>query len=213
MTLKLIQTSLPGVVIIEPKVFGDDRGFFLETFHLHKYDELGLQKPFVQDNHSRSACHVIRGLHYQLKHPQAKLVYVVRGEIFDVAVDIRRGSDTFGRWTAAVLSDKNHQQMFIPQGFAHGFCVLSDSADVTYKCTEIYTPGDDFGIYFADPDINIDWPSSTPVLSLSPFDFSPGRANTSLTADRFEPSDKEAPDASSSALRPASVCWLSGSSA
>ncbi|MBN2375644.1 MAG: dTDP-4-dehydrorhamnose 3,5-epimerase [Sedimentisphaerales bacterium] len=165
MTFKITQTSLPGVVIIEPQIFGDDRGFFLETFHLQKYDELGLQKTFVQDNHSRSTCHVIRGLHYQLKHPQAKLVYVVRGEIFDVAVDIRRNSETFGRWTAAVLSDKNHQQMFIPQGFAHGFCVLSDSADVTYKCTDFYTPGDDFGIHFADPDINIDWPSSTPILS------------------------------------------------
>ncbi len=165
MTFKITQTKLPGVILIDTKTFCDNRGFFLETFHLQKYDEIGLQKPFVQDNHSRSAGGVIRGLHYQLKHPQAKLVYVVQGEIFDVAVDIRRGSDTFGRWTAAVLSDKNHQQMYIPEGFAHGFCVLSDSADVTYKCTDIYTPGDDFGIHFADPQININWPTPNPILS------------------------------------------------
>ena len=164
-SLTVTKTPLPGVLLVGPDVFGDDRGFFLETFHQGKYAEIGLDYTFCQDNHSRSCRRTLRGLHYQLNHPQDKLIYVVRGEIFDVAVDIRRGSSTFGQWTGATLSDQNHDQLFIPQGFAHGFCVLSDFADVTYKCTELYTPGDDHSICFSDPDLAIDWPIDDPILS------------------------------------------------
>jgi len=148
---------LDGVLIIEPDVFEDSRGFFLETWQMERYKSGGVDVDFVQDNHSRSKKGVIRGLHYQLKHPQAKLVYAVRGTIFDVAVDIRRGSPTFGQWTGVILSDENRRQLFIPAGFAHGFSVLSDLADVTYKCSDLYTPGDEYGIIYNDPDIGIDW--------------------------------------------------------
>lgn len=148
---------LDGVLLIEPDVFADSRGFFLETWQKGRYKSGGVDMDFVQDNHSRSKRGVIRGLHYQLKNPQAKLVYAVRGTIFDVAVDIRRGSPTFGKWTGAILSDENRHQLFIPAGFAHGFSVLSEEADVTYKCSDIYTPGDEYGIIYNDPDINIDW--------------------------------------------------------
>ena len=165
MTAKITETELPGVLIIEPTVFSDDRGFFLETFHQAKYAELGLEKPFVQDNHSRSSRGVLRGLHYQLNHPQGKLVYAVRGHIFDVAVDIRRGSPTFAKWVGVHLSDENHKQIFVPEGFAHGFCVLSETVDVTYKCTDLYTPGDDHGILWSDEQIAIDWPVKEPQLS------------------------------------------------
>ncbi|MBF0228912.1 MAG: dTDP-4-dehydrorhamnose 3,5-epimerase [Desulfamplus sp.] len=148
---------LDGVLIIQPNVFEDSRGFFLETWHKKRYEKEGINVSFVQDNHSRSKKGVVRGLHYQLKNPQAKLVYVVRGTIFDVAVDIRKGSPTFGQWTGVILSDQNRCQLFIPAGFAHGFSVLSDVADVIYKCSDIYTPGDEYGIIYNDPDINIDW--------------------------------------------------------
>ncbi len=165
MTLKCIEDSLPGVVLIEPEVFEDDRGFFMETYHMNKYGEVGIDQPFVQDNHSHSRRFTLRGLHYQFKHPQAKLVYVISGEIFDVAVDIRRGSPTFGRWTATVLSASNRRQLFVPTGFAHGFCVLSETADVIYKCTDLYAPGDEYGILWSDPSIAVAWPIKTPVLS------------------------------------------------
>jgi len=165
MSLNISKTPLPGVLIIEPAVFGDDRGFFLETFNQKKYADIGLDKPFVQDNHSHSAYGVLRGLHYQLCHPQAKLVFVVTGEIFDVAVDIRRGSPTFGRWTGVCLSQQNHKQIFVPEGFAHGFVVLSETADVIYKCTDFYTPGDGYGIIWSEASIGIDWPIETPILS------------------------------------------------
>ncbi|MBF0235229.1 MAG: dTDP-4-dehydrorhamnose 3,5-epimerase [Desulfamplus sp.] len=148
---------LDGVLLVEPDVFADSRGFFLETWHQDRYQSYGIDVNFVQDNHSRSKKGVIRGLHYQLQNPQAKLVYAVRGTIFDVAVDIRRGSPTFGKWAGAILSDENRCQLFIPAGFAHGFSVLSDIADVTYKCSDIYTPGDEYGIIYSDPDLNIDW--------------------------------------------------------
>lgn len=148
---------LDGVLIIEPDIFEDSRGFFLETWQKERYQSGGVDANFVQDNHSRSKKGVVRGLHYQLRHPQAKLVYAVRGTIFDVAVDIRRGSPTFGQWTGVILSDENRRQLFIPAGFAHGFSVLSDVADVTYKCSDLYTPGDEYGIIYNDPDINIDW--------------------------------------------------------
>jgi len=165
MTLKCTEKSLPGVFLIEPMVFEDDRGFFLETYHEKKYPEAGIDKPFVQDNHSHSCRGTLRGLHYQLKHPQGKLVYVIRGEIFDVAVDIRRGSPTFGQWTGTILSEKNKHQLFIPEGFAHGLCVISETADVVYKCTDLYTTGDEYGILWSDPVIGIDWPVENPVLS------------------------------------------------
>ncbi len=163
--MKITEKSIPGVLLIEPDVFKDDRGFFLETFHKDKYADLGFHKVFVQDNHSHSERGTLRGLHYQLKHPQAKLVYVVRGEIFDIAVDIRQGSPTFGRWTRSILSEENKHQLFIPEGFAHGFCVLSQTADVMYKCTDLYAPKDEYGIIWSDPTIGIDWPIDDPILS------------------------------------------------
>ena len=165
MTLKCTEKSIPGVLLIEPMVFEDDRGFFLETYHEKKYPEAGIDKPFVQDNHSHSCRGTIRGLHYQLKNPQGKLVYVIRGEVFDVAVDIRRGSSTFGQWTGTILSEKNKHQLFIPEGFAHGLCVISETADVLYKCTDLYAPGDEYGILWSDPVIGVDWPVENPVLS------------------------------------------------
>ena len=164
-TLKCTEKSLPGVLLIEPEVFKDDRGFFLEIYHLEKYLATGMDKPFVQDNHSHSCRGTLRGLHYQLKNPQGKLVYVIRGEIFDVAVDIRRGSSTFGQWTGTILSEKNKRQLFIPEGFAHGLCVISETADVVYKCTDLYAPGDEYGILWSDPVIGIDWPVENPILS------------------------------------------------
>jgi len=165
MSIKVIQTDIPGVIILEPVVYRDSRGFFLETYHIEKYREAGINGTFVQDNHSCSRQGTLRGLHYQLKNPQGKLVYVGRGEIFDVAVDIRRGSPTFGRWEGARLSAENRRQLYIPEGFAHGFCVLSEEADVFYKCTDLYTPGDDYGILWSDPSLAINWPVSAPLLS------------------------------------------------
>ena len=165
MSQKFNKTSFPGVILIKPDVFSDPRGFFIEVYHKRKYSEEGIDKSFVQDNYSNSKQHVLRGLHYQLKNPQGKIVYVIRGEIFDVAVDIRRGSPTFGKWTSFYLSSENCHQVFVPEGFAHGFCVLSESADVIYKCTNFYTPGDDLGILWSDQDIEIDWPVKAPFLS------------------------------------------------
>lgn len=165
MSVRCAKTDLPGVMILQPDIFPDSRGFFLETWQKKQYFEFGIHQEFVQDNHSRSRKGVIRGLHYQLKNPQAKLVYAVRGAIFDVAVDIRRGSPTFGRWTGCLLSEDNRRQLFIPQGFAHGFSVLSDVADVIYKCSDYYTPGDEYGVIFKDPDIGIDWRIKSPIVS------------------------------------------------
>jgi len=165
MSVRFTELSLPGIILIEPHVFKDARGFFLETFHKEKYAQGGADRTFVQDNHSHSQQGTLRGLHYQLGHAQGKLVYAVTGEIFDVAVDIRRGSPTFGQWVGAHLSAENKYQIYVPEGFAHGFCVLSDSADVIYKCTDFYSPEDEFGIFWADPTIGIDWPIENPVLS------------------------------------------------
>lgn len=165
MTLTCFEESIPGVRRIEPVRFEDDRGFFMELYHQGKYSDTGIDPVFVQDNYSRSRRLTLRGLHYQLEHPQDKLVYVITGEIFDVAVDIRQGSPTFGRWTGTLLSDQNTRQLFIPAGFAHGFCVMSDTADVIYKCTDFYTPGDEYGILWSDPDIHIKWPIRSPILS------------------------------------------------
>lgn len=153
------------MLLIEPPVFSDQRGFFLETFHRSKYAEAGLDAVFVQDNHSRSRKNTLRGLHYQVAHPQGKLVWAATGEIFDVAVDIRKSSATFGKWVGIHLSDQNHLQLYIPPGFAHGFCVLSETADLIYKCTDLYSADDDFGILWNDPAIGIRWPVSAPFLS------------------------------------------------
>ena len=166
MSIKIIPTELREVVIIEPKVFQDPRGFFLETYHAGKYGENGLPGEFVQDNHSHSSRGILRGLHYQLKQPQGKMLYVVSGEIFDVAVDIRTGSPTFGRWVGVTLSAQNKRQLYIPEGFAHGFYVCSERADVIYKCTDFYAPGDEYGVAWWDPEINISWPlEGEPLVS------------------------------------------------
>lgn len=163
--MEVEQTNLPGVLLIKPKVFGDSRGFFLETYSAARYQEAGIKEVFVQDNHSRSGKGVLRGLHYQLQHPQGKLVSVNRGEVFDVAVDIRVGSPTFGQWYGVNLSEANHYQLYIPPGFAHGFAVISDIVDFTYKCTDYYHPDDEQGILWNDATINIPWPLDNPVLS------------------------------------------------
>ena len=163
--MKVIQTRLPGVVIIEPKVFGDSRGFFYESYNAEAYREIGIDRVFVQSNVSRSSHGVLRGLHYQWPRPQGKLVSVLEGEVYDVAVDIRRGSPTFGQWAAAVLSADNHRHFWIPEGFAHGFCVLSESAIFSYQCTEVYLPAHDAGVLWNDAELAIDWPLSAPLLS------------------------------------------------
>ena len=164
--MKVSHSKLKGCVIIEPRVFGDDRGFFLETFQAVRYEqEAGIDLPFVQDNHSRSARGVLRGLHFQKTKPQGKLVRVVRGEVYDVAVDIRKGSPTFGEWEGVTLSGDNKKQFWVPPGFAHGFVVLSDTADFEYKCTDYYDPSDEGSILWSDADLNIPWPIANPVLS------------------------------------------------
>lgn len=164
--MKAIPTSLPGVLILEPKVFGDDRGFFLESYNTKVFESLtGCQQPFVQDNHSRSSKNVLRGLHYQLPpKAQGKLVRAVAGEILDVAVDIRRSSPTFGKWEAIRLSAENKRQLWVPPGFAHGFLVLSETAEVIYKVTEYYAPDCDRGIRWDDPELNINWGLNGPPL-------------------------------------------------
>ena len=163
--MKVLETALPGVLILEPAVFEDQRGYFLETYHRQRYGEAGLDCSFVQDNLSHSVHGSLRGLHYQYPHGQAKLVQVITGEVFDVAVDIRRGSPTFGQWIGEKLSDKNRRQMFIPEGFAHGFDVLSDMAIFMYKCSDFYAPGSERGILWSDPDLGIEWPAGRPLLS------------------------------------------------
>ncbi|MDH5444166.1 MAG: dTDP-4-dehydrorhamnose 3,5-epimerase [Gammaproteobacteria bacterium] len=163
--MNIIETNLPGVLLIEPKVFGDQRGFFLETFQAERYKEIGIELDFVQDNLSRSSKGVLRGLHYQLNYPQGKLVSVIRGKVFDVAVDIRQGSPHFGKWFGAELSDENHHQLYVPPGFAHGFCVMSDTVDFQYKCTDYYHPEDEVGIIWNDPSIAVDWSIADPTLS------------------------------------------------
>ncbi len=165
MGFNVTQTELDGVLFIEPAVYKDERGFFLETWQRFRYAEAGMDINFVQDNHSRSGKGVVRGLHYQLKNAQAKLVYAVRGCIFDVAVDIRQGSPTFGRWTGRILSDENRCQLFVPKGFAHGFSVLSDYADVMYKCSDFYSPGDEYGILYNDSTLCIDWQLDSAIVS------------------------------------------------
>jgi len=164
--MKVSHSKLQGCLIIEPRVFGDERGFFLETFQADRYRrEAGIDLPFVQDNHSRSARGVLRGLHFQKTKPQGKLVRVVRGEVYDVALDIRKGSPTFGEWEGVILSEDNKKQFWVPPGFAHGFVVLSDTADFEYKCTDYYDPSDEGCILWSDPELDIAWPIANPVLS------------------------------------------------
>lgn len=152
------KTSIDGVYIIEPKVFGDNRGYFMETYNREDFSGAGINMNFVQDNESRSSKGVLRGLHFQRKHSQGKLVRVTKGEVFDVAVDLRTGSSTYGKWEGVVLSEENKKQFYIPEGFAHGFLVLSDEAVFNYKCTDFYAPEYDGGVMWDDPDINIKWP-------------------------------------------------------
>ncbi|MDA7696458.1 dTDP-4-dehydrorhamnose 3,5-epimerase [Porticoccaceae bacterium] len=164
--MNVVKTKLIDCVIIEPQIFGDERGFFLETFQAERYAELaGITLPFVQDNHSRSSKGVLRGLHFQKTKPQGKLVRVVKGEVFDVAVDIRQGSPTYGQWEAVILSEENKTQFWVPPGFAHGFIVLSNTADFEYKCTDYYDPSDEGSVLWNDPDLDIPWPIVTPILS------------------------------------------------
>ncbi len=163
--MKVISTKIPDVLILEPKVFGDERGFFMESFNARKFAEAtGLDVQFVQDNHSRSAKGVLRGLHYQLKQPQGKLVRVVSGAVFDVAVDIRKSSATFGAWVGVELSAENHRQLWVPAGFAHGFLVLSETADFLYKTTNYYAPEYERCIQWDDATLAIDWPLQSPAL-------------------------------------------------
>lgn len=160
--MKIIQTALPGVLILEPRVFGDERGFFMETFHAKRYAEAGVAGSFVQDNFSRSVKGTLRGLHFQQPNAQGKLVQVLAGAVFDVAVDVRRGSPTFGKWVGTELSAQNKLQLWVPPGFAHGFYVLSDFADFHYKCTALYAPETERAVVWNDPDIGIAWPLSEP---------------------------------------------------
>ena len=168
--MKIIDTKLVGVKIIEPRIFGDSRGFFFESYRWDRYQEAGIALPFVQDNLSRSKYGVLRGLHYQLKHPQGKLVSVIRGEVFDVVVDVRYNSPTFGQWFDTILSDANHRQLYIPPGYAHGFCVLSEEVDFHYKCTDYYHPEDEQGVIWNDTAIGIKWPELKIDSIMSPKD-------------------------------------------
>jgi dTDP-4-dehydrorhamnose 3,5-epimerase len=163
--VRVKNTEIPGVLIIEPDVHRDGRGFFLETYHADRYREHGIFGPFVQDNHSQSVAGTLRGLHLQLNRPQDKLIRVIEGEVYDVAVDVRRGSPTFGRWVAVTLSAENFTQCFVPKGFAHGFYVISPVAQVEYKCTDFYDQASEIGIKWNDPALGIPWPSADPVLS------------------------------------------------
>lgn len=164
--MDVVSLAIPDVKLVTPRRFDDDRGFFCQTYHQKQYQDAGIPSVFVQDNWSHSSKGVLRGLHYQLKNPQAKLVTVLRGEVFDVVVDIRKGSPTFGKWVAERLSAENGLQLYVPEGFAHGFLVLSDEVDFLYKCSGFYTPGDEYGIRWDDPEIGVLWPADeTPLLA------------------------------------------------
>ena len=163
--MEIVETSLAGVLLIKPRVFQDPRGFFMETYRADRLAAAGVHATFVQDNHSRSSRGVLRGLHYQLRHAQAKLCRVVQGEVLDIAVDIRVGSPNFGKWVGAVLSAENHYALYLPKGFAHGFVVRSEIADFLYKCSDYYDSADDRGVLWNDPALGIDWDTPSPVLS------------------------------------------------
>ena len=168
--MNVIQTAIPGVLVIEPVVRADARGFFVEVWHEQRYRSAGIELPFVQDNHSRSCRGTLRGLHYQIQHPQGKLVRVAAGEVFDVAVDLRRSSPTFGHWVSAILTSEDQRQLWIPPGFAHGFYVMSESADLLYKCTDLYAPEYDRTLKWDDPEVGVEWPLSGTAPLLSPKD-------------------------------------------
>jgi dTDP-4-dehydrorhamnose 3,5-epimerase len=159
------ETKLPGVLILEPKVFPDDRGYFLETWNSTRYEQAGIPGPFVQDNISFSTKWILRGLHFQYPQSQGKLIQVLSGEVMDIVVDIRVGSPTYSQWIGEVLSESNHRQMYVPPGFAHGYCVTSEAAHFSYKCTDFYNPATEHGIIWNDPDIGIEWPIAEPILS------------------------------------------------
>jgi dTDP-4-dehydrorhamnose 3,5-epimerase len=163
--MKVKETKLVGVLVLEPDVFSDERGFFLETWNSARYENAGIQGPFVQDNISFSKRGVLRGLHFQYPQSQGKLIQILSGEVVDIAVDVRVGSPTFGHWVSEVLSDANHRQIYIPPGFAHGYCVKSETAIFSYKCTDYYNPETENGIIWNDPELNIDWPIKEPILS------------------------------------------------
>jgi len=163
--MNITETKLAGVLIIEPKVFGDSRGFFKETFQAERYREAGIEYTFVQDNYSRSQKGVLRGLHFQITKPQGKLVSCPKGAVFDVAVDIDPESTTYGQYVGVELTEENHKQLWVPPGYAHGFCVLSETADFQYKCTDYYDPSDEGGVIWNDPDVAIEWPIADPSLS------------------------------------------------
>ena len=162
-----VETGIEGMFLVEPTVFGDERGYFMETYNEREFDEAGHVLRFVQDNQSKSRKGVLRGLHMQVNHPQGKLVRVISGEVFDVGVDMRKGSATFGKWFGAVLSADNKKQLYVPEGFAHGFVVLSESAEFVYKCTALYDPTDELGVRYDDPDIGVEWPALDCELLLS----------------------------------------------
>ena len=163
--MEFIKLSIPDIILIKPTVFEDDRGFFMESYHIDKFNSGGIKCNFVQDNHVRSVYNILRGLHFQVKYPQAKLLRCLKGKVFDVAVDIRQDSLTFGNWVGKELSQDNKYQLFIPKGFAHGYYVMSETAEITYKCSDIYHPEDEEGIIWNDPDIGIQWPGNNPILS------------------------------------------------
>ena len=185
--MRSVDTDIEGLIIVEPDVYPDKRGFFTETFQAQRYAEAGINCAFVQDNLSYSTKGTLRGLHFQVNRPQAKLVHVISGEIFDVAVDLRPGSATFGKWAGVDLSGTNHRQLFIPEGFAHGFYVLSDTAYFAYKCSDFYAPDDEGGVLWSDPDIGIRWPAGDPIVSAR--DQGLPRLNT-LEPDRLPDSDR-----------------------
>lgn len=163
--MQFLPTKIPDVILVEVPRFGDQRGFFMEIYHAKKFWDGGISAKFVQDNHASSQKNILRGLHYQLKFPQGKLVRCIQGEILDVAVDIRKSSPTFGKWVGEILSSENGKQLYVPPGFAHGYVVRSENAEVEYKCTELYHSEDDYGIFWNDPEIGIDWGIENPILS------------------------------------------------
>lgn len=163
--MEVIKTKLDGCLIIRPKIFADERGFFLETYQEKRYQEAGINERFVQDNRSRSTQNVLRGLHFQKNKPQGKLVTVIEGEVFDVAIDLRPNSKTFGQYESVILTSDNKLQFYVPPGFAHGFCVISPTAEFQYKCTDYYDPEDESGLIWNDPDIGVEWPINDPILS------------------------------------------------
>lgn len=177
------KTELPGVIVIVPDVFADPRGFFFESYHAERYAEGGVQATFVQDCHSKSSQGILRGLHAQYRKPQGKLLRVLQGEVFDVAVDARKGSSHFGKWVGVTLSAANHHQIYIPPGFLHGFCVTSEIAEVAYKCTDVYDPGGELSVAWNDPEIGIEWPIEEPLLSVKDRDAKRLREQMDLLPD------------------------------